>query len=187
MTLLPVLLKTTDSRLVHQSSEFHRMLTSNPDFSTLEEINTDVGPMHLYARSKLAQVLLVRHMHKLKSQPDNKLGLRSNCPPWINATHPGAVVTDQQEQAIEAYGTMGKIGVALSRPMMKEPIDEGCRPALFAATADQFGSEKVDGQYIVPDCKITDVSDEAKDEARGQRLWDLVESLLAEKLGKSEE
>ena len=29
---------------------------------------------------------------------------------WILATHHEAVVTDQQEQVIEAYGTTGKIG-----------------------------------------------------------------------------
>lgn len=181
--LLPLLLRTEDSRLVYQSSEFHRMLTSNPKFESLEELNQDIGPAHLYARSKLAQVLIVRHMYKLKSLKDNKLGLKRDRPPWINATHPGAVQTDQQEQAIEAYGTLGKLGVATVRPMMKEPIDEGCRSALFAATAEQFGSDKVDGKYIVPDCKVTDVSKEAEDEQLAENLWNLVESILAKKFG----
>lgn len=181
LTLLPILLKTEDSRLVLQSSEFHRMLTSNPSFSTIEELNTDIGPAHLYARSKQAQVLLMRHMYKLKSQPENGLGLRRGRPPWINATHPGAVQTDQQEQAMDAYGTLGKLGVAVVRPMMKEPIDEGCRSALFAATAESFGGDQVDGQYIVPDCKVTDVSDEAKDEELAKRLWNLVEGILSKK------
>lgn len=185
MTLLPILLKTEDSRLVLQSSEFHRMLTSNPKFESIDELNTDIGSSHLYARSKLAQVLLMRYMYKLKSQPENELGLKRGRPPWINATHPGAVQTDQQEQAIDAYGTLGKLGVSVVRPMMKEPIDEGCRSALFAATAESFGSDQVDGKYIVPDCKVTDISEEAKDEELAERLWNLVEGILSKKFGNA--
>lgn len=45
--------------------------------------------------------------------------------PWINATHPGGVNTDQQEQAVEAYGTKGKLGVKAVRPFLKDPVDEG--------------------------------------------------------------
>ena len=183
MTLLPLLLKTSDSRLVLQASEFHRLLTSNPDFSSLVELNSDIGASPLYARSKLAQVLLVRFMHKLKSQPDNKLGLKAGQAPWIIATHPGGVVTDQQEQAIDAYGTMGKLGVKAVRPFMKDPVDEGCRPALFAATATEISEEQIDGQYIVPDRKVTDVSKEAKDETLGESCWKLVETILKDKLG----
>ncbi|KAK3703689.1 hypothetical protein LTR37_014267 [Vermiconidia calcicola] len=181
MTLLPLLLKTSDSRLVFQSSEFHHMLTSNPDFSSLAELNKDIGASPLYARSKLAQVLLMRYMHKLKTQSSgsNALGLEAGKAPWINATHPGGVVTDQQEQAIDAYGTAGKLGVKAVRPFMKDPEDEGCRSALFAATAP----EVEDGEYYVPDCKVTDVSKEAKDEQLGENLWRLVEGVLKEKLG----
>lgn len=183
MMLLPLLLKTPNSRLVHQSSEFHRMLTSNPSFESLAEINADPGAMPIYARTKLAQVLLVRFMHRLKSDPNNKLGLKAGQAPWIIATHPGGVVTDQQEQAIEALGTKGKIGVKAVRPFMKDPVDEGCRPALFAATATEVGTKPIDGEYIVPDCKVTDVSKEAKDEELGKKLWKLTETVLREKIG----
>ena len=184
MTLLPILLKTSDSRLVHQSSEFHRLLTSNPTFESLAEMNRDIGASPLYARTKLAQILLVRYMHRLKSQPDNKLGLKAGQAPWILATHPGGVVTDQQEQAIEAYGTKGKLGVKAVRPFMKDPIDEGCRPALFAATALDVGSKPIDGEYIVPDCTVTEVSKEARDEQLAERLWKLTETIVRDKLGE---
>jgi NAD(P)-dependent dehydrogenase (short-subunit alcohol dehydrogenase family) len=183
MMLLPKLLKTPDSRLVFQSSEFHRMLTSNPSFESLAEVNKDIGASPLYARSKLAQVLLMRYMHKLKSQGDNKFDLKAGQAPWINATHPGAVVTDQQEQAIEAYGTMGKLGVKAVRPFMKDPIDEGCRSALFAATGTEVGTQPIDGEYIVPDCKVADVSKEAKDDQLAERLWKLAETVLKDKIG----
>ena len=183
MTLLPLLLKTPDSRLVLQSSEFHRMLTSNPDFSSLAELNRDIGASPLYARTKLAQVLQMRFMHRLKSQPNNKLELKAGQAPWINATHPGGVVTGQQDQAVDAYGTMGKLGVKAVRPFMKEAIDEGCRSALFAATANEIEEEKIDGEYVVPDRKVTSVSQEGKDEQLCENLWRLVETILKEKLG----
>lgn len=183
MMLLPALLKTADSRLVLQSSEFHRRLTSNPDFASLAELNRDIGASPLYARTKLAQVLLVRYMHSLKSQPENKLGLKQDQAPWINATHPGVVATGQQQQAIDAYGTAGKIGVKAIRPFMTEPIDDGCRSALFAATATEINTEQIDGEYIVPDKKVTEVSKEAKDEQLGERCWKLMENILQDKLG----
>ena len=68
--------------------------------------------------------------------------------PWINATHPGGVSTDQQEQAVDAYGTKGKIGVMAVRPFLKDPVDEGCKPALFAATSEDITKEKIQGQYV---------------------------------------
>ena len=71
--------------------------------------------------------------------------------PWINATHPGGVSTDQLEQAVDAYGTMAKVGLKAMRPMMKDPVDEGCRPALFAATSEDVVTEKLQGQYVSGD------------------------------------
>jgi len=184
MILLPLLIKTPDSRLVLQSSEFHRLGTGDVEFKDLAEINQDIGPSKLYARTKLAQVLLVQAMSRRKTQ--GKLGLSPGQAPWINATHPGGVNTGQPEQAVEAYGTMGKLGVKAVRPFMKDPEDEGCRPALFAAVSEDIGQEKIDGLYIVPDRKVTDISKQAKDEALQERCWRLTESVLRETLGRLE-
>lgn len=56
--------------------------------------------------------------------------------------------TDQQEQAVDAYGKLGKIGVAAVRPFLKDPTDEGCRPALFAAASEDIVKEGIQGQYV---------------------------------------
>jgi NAD(P)-dependent dehydrogenase (short-subunit alcohol dehydrogenase family) len=182
-TLLPKLIATPGSRLCFQSSEVHRHGTDGVEFRDVAEMNQDIGPTKLYARSKLAQVLLCRAFHRRKIR--GELGLTPDQAPWINATHPGAVVTDQQDQAIEAYGTLGKIGVAALRPFMKDPVDQGCRPMLFAATSDAVAQEKIDGEYIVPDRKVSDVSKQGQDEELQERCWNLVESILKEKLGVS--
>jgi WW domain-containing oxidoreductase len=42
----------------------------------------------------------------------------------------------------------------------------------------------VNGQYIVPDKKVTEPSSQAKDAGLAERLWVLRESTLKEKLGK---
>ncbi|PCD46661.1 hypothetical protein AU210_002062 [Fusarium oxysporum f. sp. radicis-cucumerinum] len=181
MTLLPKLIATPDSRLCLQSSDLHRAAPSDIKFADLEEINQDIGPTYLYNRTKLAQVLLVRALYRRKQQ--GQLGMQPGKGPWINATHPGGVRTDQQEQAIDAYGTLGKVGVAVIRPFMKDPIDQGCRPILFAATSDTIKEENIDGSYIVPDCKVTEASSQALDEDLQEKLWALTEKILKGKLG----
>ncbi|KAI2603520.1 uncharacterized protein GGS25DRAFT_96758 [Hypoxylon fragiforme] len=93
------------------------------------------------------------------------------------------VATDQQDQAVEAYGALGSLMVKAVRPFMKDPVDEGCRPTLFAATSDDVVKEKVDGEYIVPDRKVSDPSNQAKDEELQERCWGLAEGILKEKLG----
>ena len=181
MLLLPKLISTPDSRLCFQSSEFHRIGTSNVKFESVAELNQDIGASPLYGRSKLGQALLNRAFNRRKQR--GELGLQPGKAPWINATHPGGVVTDQQDQAVEAYGMLGKLGVKAVRPFMKDPVDEGCRPILFAATSEAIIHEGIDGDYIVPDRKITDVSKQAQDDALQERIWRLVENILREKLG----
>ena len=66
---------------------------------------------------------------------------------------------------------------------MKDPVDEGCRSALFAAASEDVIKDKIDGQYIIPDRKVTDVSKKAKDEELQERCWRLTETVLREKLG----
>ncbi|KAK3678342.1 hypothetical protein LTR78_001639 [Recurvomyces mirabilis] len=182
MMLLPALLKTPHSRVVYQSSEFHRINTGSVEFADKAEINQDVGAANLYNRTKLAQVCLAKSLvaHKAKSE----LGLSAGQPPFFIATHPGGVNTDQPEQAKEAYGTLGKIGVAAVRPFMKDPVSEGCRPALFATTHEDVVGENLDGAYIVPDCKVTDVANNAKETGLQEQCLRLTETLLVERFGK---
>jgi NAD(P)-dependent dehydrogenase (short-subunit alcohol dehydrogenase family) len=180
LTFLPILQKTPDSRLVAQSSDMHRPASSDIKFASIEEMNQDIGAMQLYNRTKLAQVVFFREL-VLRIEA-GQFG-QATAPPWINATHPGGVVTDQQDQAIEAYGTLGKIGVAAARPLMKDPVKQGCRPALFAATHPDIVKEQVQGRYIVPDRKVTEPSDQSKSPVLGLNLWKLTKQILEQKIG----
>ncbi|OSS48278.1 hypothetical protein B5807_07598 [Epicoccum nigrum] len=183
LSLLPILQKTPDSRLVAQSSDMHRPASSDIKFASVEEINQDIGAMQLYNRTKLAQVVFF-HELVLRIKAGQFGQVTSNtAPPWINATHPGGVVTDQQDQAVEAYGTIGKIGVAVARPLMKDPVKQGCRPALFAATHPDIVKEQVQGRYIVPDRKVIEPSDQSKSPVLGLNLWKLTKQVLEQKIG----
>lgn len=53
LSLLPVLQKTQDSRIVHQSSDLHRVSKSDWNFESIDEINRDIGAIYLYNRTKL--------------------------------------------------------------------------------------------------------------------------------------
>lgn len=181
MVLWPLLLQTRDSRLCFQSSDFHRVNTSGVALRDVAELNQNLGASALYNRSKLAQVLLTHALVRRKQQ--GALGMTPGAAPWINSTHPGAVSTDQPKQAVEAYGLPGKVGVSLVRPFMKDPEDHGCRPMLFAATSDKIVEDKIDGKYIVPDCKVTEPSKQSQDEELQERCWDLTVDLLKQKLG----
>ncbi len=146
MILLPILQKTPNARLVWQSSDLHRMAPSSTKFADVNEINTDIGAAYLYNRTKLAQVLFIRAL--VRRMQNKELGFTSMEQVFANATHPGGVNTDQQEQAVEAYGTLGRVAVAGARKLMKDPIEEGCRPALFATTSEAVVQEKLQGQYV---------------------------------------
>ncbi|KAL4950404.1 hypothetical protein BDW69DRAFT_187380 [Aspergillus filifer] len=183
--LLPLLQKTPDSRLVMQSSDMHRAINAKEvHFKDLNEINTDIGPAKLYNRTKLALILITRALVERKAKGALGFDGDPKTGPWMNATHPGAVSTDQQEQAEDAYGKLGTVGVAIVRPFMKDPIDQGCRPALFAATAKDVVNEGIQGAYIVPDRKVASPSNEAQSHELQENLWKLTEKVLADKLGK---
>jgi NAD(P)-dependent dehydrogenase (short-subunit alcohol dehydrogenase family) len=146
LTLLPLLQATPNARLVLQSSDLHRAAPGSIAFDSLQEVNTDIGATYLYNRSKLAQVLFVRALVRRMQQ--RRLGFRSAEQVWANASNPGANATDQQKQADDAYGKPMQLLTAITRPFMKDALEEGCRPALFAATSDDIVKDKVQGSYV---------------------------------------
>jgi WW domain-containing oxidoreductase len=183
LTLLPVLQKTPDSRIVHQSSDMHKGATSSMKFESVAEMNQDIGATLLYNRTKLAQILFLRELYRRIKSGQFGTATGTTGLPWINATHPGGIKTDQQDQAVEAYGTLDKIGVAAVRPFLKDPVSQGCRSALFAATSSDIATEQVQNSYIVPDRKVTEPSKQALDEALSLNLWKLTKQVLESKLG----
>jgi len=94
--LLPLLKKTASGdnkvRIVNLASNAHQSTPEDCKFASLDELNTDLGPMPQYARSKLAAILYSKYLARhLTSQYPNILA---------NAVHPGVVDTKQTQQDI---------------------------------------------------------------------------------------
>lgn len=88
--LWPLLRKTSKlpgasaPRVVFESSEMHRTAPSDTKFASVEEINTDIGPTHLYGRTKLAMILATHGLYQ-------KVIKKNNDHIYVTAVHPGAV------------------------------------------------------------------------------------------------
>lgn len=169
------------------------MCSSPVKFDSIDDVNQDFGASERYNRTKLVQVLF---MHALIRRLESGKLPSHNCPLTkrsgiiVNATHPGVVWTDQQEQMKESWGLFGKALSAFMRATVAtDPVKEGCLPALYALTDENLlkGMPKggaVYGQYIVPPNKVEEEHEFAKDEALQENLWALSEELLRSKLGK---
>jgi WW domain-containing oxidoreductase len=124
------------SRVVFMSSEMRHFLPSSTAFASVEEINTDIGATELYARSKLAQILITRELARRLDK--GELGFAqspSHRFVIVNATHPGGLKMQQQDQLPAAYGeTTSKVTAKMVKPLMADPVKHGCRSGLFAAT-----------------------------------------------------
>ena len=191
LTLLPNLISTaqetkTPSRIVMMSSEMHKIVPPSCNFQDPSELTNDIGATALYGRSKLAQILIVRHMAQLLEA--GKLGFENRSDGHalvlLNATHPGGVNTPQQDQFTEAWGeTAGKAVKAMVRPLMTDPVRHGCRSALFVLTSPEVVEKELQGQYVMPDKKVSEVSKKGQDEEMAARLWEMSLRVLREKIG----
>lgn len=152
------------------SSELHRATFGGPGenfggekFATEEEFKRDIGPSNLYARSKLADILLVRRTVQLYLQ---------SSPILFYATHPQAVATGQTRQYKDAYGeTAGAVMEAVIRPLMRNPSD-GALSAIWAGLCPEARNpEKYEnGTYFSDPDKDGKESNEAKDQEVSSKL-----------------
>ncbi|PCH43635.1 NAD(P)-binding protein [Wolfiporia cocos MD-104 SS10] len=170
---------TPAPRIVAVSSSLHTSAPSSVQFASLDEINTDLGPMQQYARSKLANILFIKFgLIERVFGPSNDRILAL-------ATHPGAVHTEQQNQFKEAYGTLaGTVMKHVTTPFMRAP-DQGSLSTLWAATCEKVEqhSAQWNGAYVTDPGEKSRESDLARDPKLGENLWKLSEQLVKEKVG----
>ena len=69
---------------------------------------------------------------------------------------------------------------------MTDPVRHGCRSALFVLTSPEVAEQDLQGQYVMPDKKVSDVSKKGQDEEMAARLWDMSLRVLKEKVGRLE-
>jgi len=180
--LLPLMEKTASRpdvkpysvRFVTLASELHKTARAEIHFATKEEVSTEDDGNRLYARSKLAAILLVKQLAKRKLVPAGNKVLAI-------AVHPGAVATDQQDGLEESYGMMGTLIKHAVRPFMKSP-EQGCESSIWAATStDITKAEGYQGEYFTePFGKPGSETSQAQDEILGDNFWKLCEKLSKE-------
>jgi NAD(P)-dependent dehydrogenase (short-subunit alcohol dehydrogenase family) len=173
--LLPLLKKTAEKghtvRITNQGSNAHEQAPSDVKFESLDELNTDLGPLPQYGRSKLATMLHAKYLARhLKDSHPNIL---------VNCTHPGVVDTRQtKEHIFDAYPLGGyamKYGLALFR---KDQF-EGALSMLFASTKTENS-----GQYICPPSIIEQGSPLYNDILLGEQLMKLTREIVQQKTAK---
>ena len=150
--LLDLLRASAPSRVVVVASAAHRSGTI--DFADLQG-ERRYGGWTAYAQSKLANGLFAAEL--ARRLPAGEV--------TANSLHPGVVATKLLLRGI--------VPGWLARPWTITP-EEGARTPLYVATAP--GLEGVSGQYF-DDCRPTEPSDEARDEAVAARLWAISEEL----------
>lgn len=156
-SLLPLLQKSSDGRIVNVSSDMHK-LGAKPDMNDIE-IQHNYGVFTAYGNSKLYLIWNTQHLAKqLISKGIHNV--------TANTLHPGAVAT--------AFGASSKVGwfytllVKVIRPFFKTP-EQGAQTIVYLASSPDVNN--VSGKYFA-DKKVAKVSEKYYTEANEQRLWD---------------
>lgn len=147
----------TNSRIVHVSSEAHRIGKFHLDqLDRPDKFSSWVT----YGNSKLANILFSNELAE-RLRP---LGITSN------ALHPGGVATNF---ASETSG-LSKLMMFLARPFFKSP-EEGARTSIYLASSPQV--EGVTKEYF-SDLKIKKPNQEAQSNYLATKLWEMSEELV---------
>jgi len=205
--LLPLLKKTasqpdSDVRIIVVSSEGHRLVSGNPRFRTLEDLNEEcknawIPRFARYCLSKLTNILYASELHRR---------LSSSTDPTTSSIitlslHPGSVNTFSHRPEITRLHLSSLVSLVIY-PLFVSP-DIGAYNSAFAAAAPVVQKEKelYGGAYIVPvgqvvrpgggwwrwlfggesvkDGKEKDAEEQEWQE-RGKELWETVEKILEE-------
>ncbi|MFZ1178041.1 MAG: SDR family oxidoreductase [Mycobacterium sp.] len=175
--LLPLLRAAKGARVVSLSSlaaRFGKIHFQDPQFEK------SYSAMSAYGQSKLAVLMFARELNRRSREAG--WGVMSN------AAHPGLTMTNLQvsgpSHGREKPALMERLYKASWRwtPFMWQEIQDGILPALYAAAAPQaqgdafygpLGFFEVSGGGV----KLARVPARARNDADGQRLWELSEQL----------
>ena len=168
--LLPLLIKTPESRVVTLSSIAHR--GASIDFDNLDGAN-GYKAMKFYGQSKLANLLFAKELDsRFKDHNIDTISI---------ACHPGISNTNLFKLGkSETPGYMKRL-----MKLFFQPAEMGALPTLYAATNDHLKG----GEYIGPDGRgnrkgnpaIETPAAGVYDEETMKKLWDVSESLTGVK------
>ena len=163
--LMPVLLRTPQSRVVSMSSSAHRR--GKIDFEDLMYEHRKYSRWGAYAQSKLAILLFIAELNRQLGSSSSTMAL---------AAHPGVARTRLGQNA----GGLVGYGFLLSAPLVAQSAYKGAMPAIRAATDPAVKG----GQFFGPrhammgDPVLEIPSLAAQDTDDAIRLWNVSERLI---------
>ena len=171
--LLPLLLAAPGARVATMSSGYAHIGRIDPDaFATGPR---RYGPWRAYAASKLADLLLTRHLARIADE--RGWALRST------AAHPGYTHTNLQSSGPNLGRARPRpmIGAPLERLMPSQEVDTGTEPLVLAATdpgAANGGYWGPTGRFgLVGPTGPARLPARARDTALAERFWRAAEDL----------
>jgi len=167
----------TKPRIVFESSEMHRFASKNTHFASKEEVNDDkLGPVELYARTKLAMILGAKYIHEniIKKNGDDI---------YILSVHPGTVATTMQQQWEEAYPGIGKMIKWLTLALSRSP-EQGAYSGIYALVSPEVESNQWNGYYLSDPATPGKETEQGADMELSRSLWNLSTKLVNDIVGK---
>lgn len=167
-SLLPLLRKATDARVVTVSSVANREAQIN--FDDLQS-ESSYSPMKAYAQSKLANLMFALEFQRQSEK--HGWGISSL------SAHPGISRTNL---LITGAGQWSVAGLARTLlPFLFQPPAQGALPTLYAATSPEakggnyYGPNKLQETRGFP--AIAKIPEQAKDIATAEKLWEISQKL----------
>ncbi|XP_072037682.1 retinol dehydrogenase 13-like [Amphiura filiformis] len=162
--LLDLLKKSASSRIINVSSMLHSKGKINFDDIHLTK---NYEPINAYCRSKLANVLFTRELHK------RIIGTGVT----VNAVNPGAVWTNLYRYFARTYPPLdfiiryfGFLGVYFVKTS-----EEGAQTTIYCAVEESL--RDTSGLFF-SDCKPKEPAKQAKDDVVAKKLWDMSSDMV---------
>jgi len=160
--LMPLLLKTSDSRIIIVTSMSYKY--GKIDFDDLQ-MKKGYKPMKSYARSKLCNFLYMKELARQLGSTDTT----------INCVHPGFVATNIVSGEGKKLPRIPFINKIIKTP------EQGAETSIYLATSPEVAN--VTNKYFI-NCKAKTISHKARNTATAKHLWDVSERLLVDYLSK---
>lgn len=154
--LLPKLKKSEEARIINVSAQAHYVADIYLDDLNIE---TQFNSNKAFGQSKLALVMMARHMAKILQGTNVK----------INAMHPGIVRgTKHMRHSPLSKSLVMKIAMGPWAWLLMKNPEQGAQTIIYMAVATELS--KTSGKYF-SNCSETEPSDKGKDEDVAEKLY----------------
>ncbi|XP_063044883.1 retinol dehydrogenase 12-like [Engraulis encrasicolus] len=164
--LLPILKKSTPSRVVNVSSLAHEKGKINFDDINQEK---DYDPIKSYQQSKLANVLFSRELAKRLEGS----GVT------VYSLHPGVIITEIFRHLSEIMTPWKRMYwgalITVLTPLIFKSTNQGAQTTIYCAVEESIANTS--GLYY-SDCAPKQPAPQACDDEAAKRLWDLSSSMV---------